>query len=244
MSITKKINKLLGFIITISLITSALTAGQLNKMSQDIQNLALVKKLGFTIKQTEVLQDGLVHSKAIANGRHLDLYLSKDYKTLIIGDGFKTKTQEKIFFKVDMSVYEKDASFKIGTGKKKVYLFTDPECPYCKNMEKSLSKYFKDATFYVYLFNLPFHKKAIPMSRYILAQKSDKDKWKALESTANNSSKYEVSTYTSKQIEAYRNHFERMEEIVTQIGVTGTPSLLSAEGQMIQLNTLSQPSRN
>jgi len=80
-----------------------------------------------------------------------------------------TKTRAEFKLPIDASILEGKEAFTYGTGKEVVYVFTDPECPYCKKFELEWPKYADKYTFKVFLFNLSFHKKAVPMSHYIIA---------------------------------------------------------------------------
>ncbi len=60
-------------------------------------------------------------------------------------------------------------------GKKKLYVFTDPECPYCAKAHvelKKLADMEPDLAIYIKLFPLKMHPKAYDKSRVILSRKS------------------------------------------------------------------------
>lgn len=59
--------------------------------------------------------------------------------------------------------------------KKKIALFTDPDCPYCRKLHEEMKKVLsvrKDIAFYVFLRPLPMHKDAFKKSEAILCEKS------------------------------------------------------------------------
>lgn len=64
-----------------------------------------------------------------------------------------------------------EKALKIGTGPKKVIEFTDPDCPYCREVDKYLSQR-TDITRYIFFFPLPFHKNAPAKASHILCSEN------------------------------------------------------------------------
>jgi thiol:disulfide interchange protein DsbC len=63
----------------------------------------------------------------------------------------------------------------LGTAKKKVIVFTDPDCPYCRELHpimKRIVEKHSDVAFYVILNPLPMHKDAYKKAQAILCTKS------------------------------------------------------------------------
>lgn len=59
--------------------------------------------------------------------------------------------------------------------KKKVAVFTDPDCPYCRKLHEELKEVVakrKDVAFYLMLFPLPMHKEAYPKVQAVLCERS------------------------------------------------------------------------
>jgi thiol:disulfide interchange protein DsbC len=59
--------------------------------------------------------------------------------------------------------------------KKKVVVFTDPDCPYCRKLHEEMKQAIekrKDIAFYLMMFPLPSHKEAYPKSQAVLCEKS------------------------------------------------------------------------
>jgi thiol:disulfide interchange protein DsbC len=60
-------------------------------------------------------------------------------------------------------------------GARKIYVFTDPDCPYCRKFHaelKTLAKIAPDVAIYIMLYPLPMHPGAFDKSRAILESKS------------------------------------------------------------------------
>jgi thiol:disulfide interchange protein DsbC len=59
--------------------------------------------------------------------------------------------------------------------KKKVVVFTDPDCPYCRKLHEEMKQVIekrKDIAFYLFLYPLPMHKEAYKKSQAVLCEKS------------------------------------------------------------------------
>lgn len=93
-------------------------------------------------------------------------------------------------------------------------LFTDPECPYCKTVEKFFSE--NDTAVYYNFTPLPFHKNAKEWSQIAL---SSKDFKKALEAIhSGNIPKTVIVDEAKKQL-------EQMEALAKELKVAGTPKI-------------------
>lgn len=93
-------------------------------------------------------------------------------------------------------------------------LFTDPECSYCKTVEKFFSE--NDTTVYYNFTPLPFHENAKEWSQIAL---SSKDFKKALEDIhSGNVPKTTITEDAKKQL-------EKMEDLGKELKVTGTPKI-------------------
>jgi len=94
-------------------------------------------------------------------GRKKILYLTKDFKYMILGSlinkNNKNITRERLkeLNKIDISKLPlKNALiYKVGNGTKKIVVFVDPFCPHCKSLIKYLKKQ-KDFTLYMFIFPL------------------------------------------------------------------------------------------
>lgn len=62
-------------------------------------------------------------------------------------------------------------ALKVGSGKKKLAVFIDPDCPYCQQLEAYLSTKMKKLTIYYYFLPLAMHPNALPHTKQILCSK-------------------------------------------------------------------------
>ena len=159
------------------LVATLLGASDLEKNVdiEQFKKLPMVQSSNIKIIKAKEIKKGWYYVEGRQNGRKVDLFTDKE--TLIIGTGYNQKTLKKIKFPLDAEKYKRLASFKYGSGPKEYFLFTDPECPYCRMFdEKMINKYVaKKVTIYGFFYPLNFHLAAKAMSKATLAQ-SKKDR--------------------------------------------------------------------
>lgn len=104
----------------------------------------------------------------------------KDHGLMMVGQIY-TPTGDNLTQKVKESLEKNaaallplDKSIKQGSGPVKVVVFTDPDCPYCRDLERALSArpdILQKATLYTFLFPLEkLHPQAKDKSRWIYCQ--------------------------------------------------------------------------
>ncbi|MBI3529526.1 MAG: DsbC family protein [Betaproteobacteria bacterium] len=111
------------------------------------------------------------------------LYTDPDFNYLIVGSIIETKTRTNITdarqreiedkklkglaFPFEQLPFELAIKKVKGDGSRKVAVFSDPDCPFCRKLEKDLEKV-TDVTIYIFLFPIEqLHPKAPEMSRAI-----------------------------------------------------------------------------
>src|SRR6185437_182915 len=112
-----------------------------------------------------------------------------------------------------------------GTGKRVLYVFSDPECPYCQMFEKQIAPMLTDTTVYTFLFPLPMHAQAKPDSQKIWCSP---DRAKAWTDWMRN--KVALPTNTSCDTSALDKVYKLGTEVVQ---VEGTPTLILSNGQIL-----------
>jgi len=203
----------------------------------EFRDIKLFEKSG--IKLQKAIDLGslyMIDARAVTNRRVSDfnVFVTKDKKIAIIGNGMDLNSSKPLFIPKDMTQYEKDASFVVGDGKKKFYLFTDPECPYCKKFEKLMPKYLKQAKFFVYFFPLDNHKNAKNISIWIDSQKN---KFDAMLKSANDEAKG-YDKLSKETIAKYEDRLMKQMDIAIELGVGGTPSLFDENGGAVAWNEI------
>jgi thiol:disulfide interchange protein DsbC len=171
------------------------------------------------------------------------IYVTKDKKYTILGRVINNKTKQIVTarFPVNAKVVQKGVLFTFGNGPKVIYLVTDPQCPFCRMMEKMKKNVLsKDYTVRVILFPLPFHKYAKAMSYYILAGKTDAQKAKRLQEILSGSNEWQNFHPTKAQIKKFNEELENAKKAAIELGVRGTPSVYDKNFNPIQWPSLGE----
>lgn len=225
---------LLSLATTISL----MAAPSNNTKIEDIQKMNFFKNKGITILGTKAIDDMTmvsVMAQTPQGAQKMSVFITGDKKHVIIGGGYVDQTGEQLTVPMDMTSYKKDAGITIGNGKKELYVFTDPECPFCIKMDKEVlsSLSTKEYTIRVYMFPLSFHQNAESMSMYILSQKTDVEKMNALHAISNGSKEYQNASYTEADRTKIKNMLSKQMQIAQSLGVNGTPTLFDEKGNPV-----------
>ena len=122
---------------------------------------------------------GLWQIEVDAGDKRGSLYIDFSKKYLIAGQIIPIDTIGKPApeVKVDFSKIPLKEAVVLGpkNAKKKVAVFTDPDCPYCRKLHEEMKLVLakrKDVAFYVFLFPLEMHKDAYKKVQAILCEKS------------------------------------------------------------------------
>ena len=129
--------------------------------------------------------------------------------------------------KIDFSKLPLQSAVAVGpkNAKKKIAVFTDPDCPYCRKLHDEMKKVLekrKDTAFYVFLRPLPMHKDAFKKSEAILC-----DKAKALallDDAMAGKTLPEPSCSTAKE------QVEKNNALADSLEFRGTPTMVRGDG--------------
>jgi thiol:disulfide interchange protein DsbC len=127
--------------------------------------------------------------------------------------------------RVDLSKISLTAALVLGDLKaeKKVIIFTDPECPYCRelhNVMKQIIAKRKDIAFYIKMYPLEFHKDAY---------------WKSKSIVCNNSLQLLQDCFDQKEIAKTDCKTEEIDNnlnLAKSLGITGTPAIILPDGRL------------
>lgn len=159
------------------------------------------------------------------------LYVSKKAEFVLVGatlveDASKRnltteRMKELTKIKFDTLPLQNAIEVKKGTGEYKFAVFSDPDCPYCKNMEQGLEKLGTDNyTAYVFLFPLEdIHPDAKAKAEAIWCAK---DKSSAWHDWMINGKMPEKTTCETP--------LEQNKKLADQLGVSGTPTIYLSDG--------------
>ena len=160
------------------------------------------------------------------------IYTDEKFSFLIIGkvvdpNTRKDLTQARVdeLTKVDFNSLPFDQSIKIvkGDGSKKLAVFSDVDCPFCKKLEREALKELNDATIYIFLYPLDIHPDAKPKSAKIWCAKNRAEAW--LDFMLNN-----------KMVENDGNCKTPITETLAlgrSLGITATPTIILSTGKRV-----------
>ncbi|ABO59915.1 thiol:disulfide interchange protein (plasmid) [Burkholderia sp. SFA1] len=129
--------------------------------------------------------------------------------------------------KIDVSKLPlKDAIVRVkGKGTRKLYLFTDPDCPFCKELERDTLPKLDDVTIYTFMFPLDsLHPQARAKSESIwcLPEKERGAAWDKL-----------LTTGTPPAMAKCDNPLAALSSLGDSLGVRGTPTMFSEDGRIL-----------
>jgi thiol:disulfide interchange protein DsbC len=130
----------------------------------------------------------------------------------------------------DVKNLDKYVAFTYGNKGKVIYLFTDPECPFCQKLEPTLKKLADEGKIQikVILYPLPFHahakEKAIAMVCHNIG-------WKGLQNKYWNN--INMENLSKWQCEKGKKLVEESIKIGNKYGITGTPTIITQDGKKI-----------
>lgn len=210
---------------------------------EKIQNLLIIKQAKIKVEKAQEV-DGMYQVRGVTMAvkgqkeQPIEFFMTGNYKYLIMGKGIDAQSGQPVRFKTDMSKLKEKEAFSYGNGKKEIYVFTDPECPYCKTFEKKMPSLKDKYTFKVFLFPLSFHKNAIPMSKYIMAAKTEGEKFERMLAIANGSVEFENFKMSQKESKELDEMVNNQLEIGREAEITGTPTIMNKNGELIDWSKL------
>lgn len=114
----------------------------------------------------------------------------------------------------------------IGNGERKIAVFTDPDCPFCKRLDADVIAKQKNLTVYYFLYPLAMHANAEDDSKRILcAENPDKTylDWMV------NDKKLPIQNKCGRLV-----NLEKMKQVGAQVvGVEATPTIVLPNGQLV-----------
>ena len=137
----------------------------------------------------------------------------------------KSATEIKDKKRIDTSKIPLTSALVLGDLKaeKKVIIFTDPDCPYCSNLHKTIKQIGekrKDIAFYIKMYPLPFHKDAY---------------WKSKSIVCNNSIQLLQDCFDKKEIaktDCSTEEIDNTLKLAKSLGIDGTPAIILPDGRL------------
>ncbi len=202
-----------------------------NEIAQ-MEQLELFKRA--QIKITKAYDAGSAYILLInVQGNKDEIYLTKDKKLVLAGDAIDPSTGMKISAPVDVAPLRGKEAFVYGKGTEEYFLFTDPECKYCKMLETYLPKIQDKVKIRIFYYPLDSHTNAKDLSLYILSQKTTEKKIAAMFDSTANIEKIKNVKYSQAEQEKLEKKLEEQMQIGMNLNVQGTPTLFDKDGKNI-----------
>lgn len=201
---------------------------------KNFESLELLKRND--IKVLKAYDIGSLYSLQIeVKGKTDEIFLSKDKSYLISGLVIDTKTGNQISIPTDISILKGKEAFFYGKGKEEFYLFTDPECTFCKKFESYLPQIEDKVKLNVFFYPLDFHENAKDLSLYILSKKSTKEKIDAMYefNVGDDLSKIKNIKYSKDELAKLESKLNEHLSLAQTLNIQSTPSLFDALGNSV-----------
>lgn len=199
---------------------------------QEIQKVELLTKANIKVEKAFDIGSMYILVTSI-QGKSQELFLTKDKKILIAGNVMNAKTGEPITAPVDLSFLKGKEALTYGTGKDEYYLFTDPECPYCKKFEGYFPQIEKQVKIKIFFFPLSFHENAKDLSIYYMSKKTNAEKIKAMFNVNAKSDEFINRKIGKEEYAKLEKKLDIQVGVAEELGVRGTPTLYSPSGKKL-----------
>lgn len=160
------------------------------------------------------------------------IYSSADGKYLVMGNIIELSTRRNLtaarmakLSEVKWNTLPLDKAIKEvrGDGSRKLAVFSDADCPFCKKLEPELEK-LSNVTIYTFLYPIEgLHPQAVPTSKQIWCEKDRLKAWKA----------YMLKGERPKASGDCANPVNEVIALGNKLRVTGTPTLIFENGQRV-----------
>ena len=154
------------------------------------------------------------------------VYLNEDAKHILAGSMIRLSDQQNLTKallvqqnSIDWKKLPLQDALKTvrGTGKRQLAIFSDPNCPYCKQLEVELKK-LNDVT--IYTFILPLKAQSVRPSQQVYCEANPAQAWEDLIAKG-------LSPRTSQSC---TNPIQRNLKLAQSLGLNGTPAIIFSNG--------------
>ena len=202
-----------------------------NEIAQ-MEQLELFKRA--QIKITKAYDTGSLYILNInVQGNPDEIYLTKDKKLVLAGDVIDVSNGTKVTAPADLTGVRGKEAFVYGTGTEEYFLFTDPECPYCKKLESYLPQISSKIKIRVFYFPLDSHVNAKDLSLYIMSQKTNEKKIAAMFDASSNLEKVKSTKYSQAELEKLEKQLDEQIQLGLKLNVQGTPTIFDKDGKNV-----------
>ena len=154
------------------------------------------------------------------------VYLGEDAQHILVGSMYRLSDQKNLT--KDLVLEQNSIDWKKlplqeavksvrGNGKRQIAIFSDPNCPYCKQLEAEINK-LNDVTIYTFIY--PIKTQSIAVSKQVFCEKDPTLAWSNLISKGIQPSSNKSCT----------NPIERNLSLGKSLGLNGTPAIVFSNG--------------
>ena len=111
-----------------------------------------------------------------------------------------------------------------GDGSRRIAVFSDVDCPFCRKLEKETITKLTDITIYTFLYPLAIHPDAKEKSKKIWCAKNKVDAW----------SNYMIKNSLPENDGSCNTPVEANLELARKLGISSTPTIIMADGKRIE----------
>lgn len=160
------------------------------------------------------------------------VYTNDDANYFFVGNLIDNKNQRNLtqeslqrIERIDVSKLPLNQAIKHvkGNGQRVLYVFSDPDCPYCQRMEKEMAQV-NNVTIYLFLYPLTnLHPNAEKMATQIWCSKNQYAAWE----------NYLVNRVQPPAVAACPTPIQKNLELGAKLNITGTPTMFLKNGNRI-----------
>ncbi len=160
------------------------------------------------------------------------VYTNEDAQYFFVGNLIDLKQQqnltevrEQILNRIDVKSLPLEQAIKHvkGNGERVIYLFSDPDCPYCQHLEKEL-KNINNVTIYLFLYPITrLHPNAATVADQIWCSKDPYKTWQD----------YTVDKKQPAKVKTCKTPIEKNIQLAKKLEIDGTPTFFLKDGSRI-----------
>jgi len=213
----------------------ALLAALLPRAAAPDDNAALRDKMskalnGATIREIRPLPELGLYG-VVFSGTNV-LYTNASGTMVFVGNLYRTEgkvnlteARKKDLMHVDFASLPLDMAFKQvkGDGRRRLVVFADPDCPYCKQLERELAP-ISDVTIYVFLFPLSIHPDAERKARLVWCAPDRGKAWSEL---------MLAGTEPGAARDGCSAPIRQIGDLAERLGVHATPGIIFEDGKLV-----------
>lgn len=183
-------------------------------------------------KITSVHESPVKDVYEVVMGRNV-AYTDESGRYMIFGHLYDMKEQKDLtaqrldeINKIDVSVLPLADAIKTvkGDGSRKLYVFSDPECPFCQRLERETMPKLDNVTIYTFLYPLEgLHPDAKRKAETIWCAKDRVKAW----------NDFMTSAKLPEEVAKCTNPVERNIQLGESLGINGTPTIIMGDGTMV-----------